>query len=324
MRIRLLTRQQVASLLTFSDYVDLVEHAFRFHAEGRSLPPQLMHVDAAGGEFHVKGGGLLMDRWYFALKANGSFFQNPSKLGLPAIQGAILLFDAENGTPLALMDSAEITIQRTGAATAVAARHLARPESKVATICGCGKQGRVQLTALQHVLPLERAYLWDADRAAAERLAAEAELVIDVVVADDLKTAVSQSDIVVTCTPSRAPFIRRAWIRPGTFVAAIGADSPGKHELDADLLACSTVVVDLLNQAAHVGELQHPIAKHLMTTADVQAELGEILVGHRVGRTRHDEVIVYDATGTALQDVVAAAAAYERAADQNVGQIVEL
>src|SRR5512139_1773259 len=100
MSIRLLTRAQVAGLLAFPDYVEGVARAFRLHADGLSLAPQLMHVDGNGGEFHVKGGGLLLDRWYFALKANGAFFDNPSKRGLPAIQGAILLFDAESGTPL--------------------------------------------------------------------------------------------------------------------------------------------------------------------------------------------------------------------------------
>jgi alanine dehydrogenase len=325
--LRVLTRRHVAGLLTFPEYVEAVERAFRLHAEGRSLPPQLMHVDAGGGEFHVKGGGLLLDRWYFALKANGSFFDNPATLGLPAIQGAILLFDAGNGTPLALLDSGEITVQRTGAATAVAARYLARLDSRTATVCGCGKQGRIQLTALLHVLPIQRVHAWDASIETMERFAQEAASGGDLPVqaTRDLEAAVRNSDVVVTCTPSRVPFVRRAWIRPGTFVAAVGADSPGKQELDADVLAPpAVVVVDLLEQAAKVGELQHPLKAGLVTADGVHAELGEIIAGRKRGRTRDEQVIVYDATGTALQDVVAAAEVYRRAVEAGVGTVVDL
>ncbi len=325
--MKLLTRAQVASLLRFDDYVTGVEQAFRLHADGRSLAPQLMHVDAPEGEFHVKGGGLLLDRWYFALKANGSFFGNPARHGLPAIQGGILLFDAEQGTPLALLDSGEITIQRTGAATAVAARLLARPGSATATICGCGRQGRVQLKALAHVLPLTRAYVWDANPDAARALASavppRAGLVVEAVT--ELEAAVRASDAVATCTPARTPFVRRAWLRAGTFVAAIGADSPGKQELDADVLAPPTaVVVDLLDQSAQVGELQHALAAGLMTRGDVRGELGEVIAGRRPGRTSADEVIVFDATGTALQDAVAAVAAWRRAVETGVGTEIDL
>ena len=327
MSIRLLTRGQVAGLLTFPDYVEGVARAFRLHADGHSLAPQLMHVDGNGGEFHVKGGGLLLDRWYFALKANGSFFENPSRRGLPAIQGAILLFDGESGTPLALLDSGEITIQRTGAATAVAARYLARPDSAVATVCGCGKQGRIQLTALRHVLPIARVFAWDRHAEAAREYAAElsgaAGLVVEAI--DDLEPAIRQSDVVVTCTPSRSPFVRRPWLRPGSFVSAVGADSPGKQELDADVLAPpAVVVVDLLDQAEHVGELQHAIAAGHLARAGVHAELGEVVTGRKPGRRAADETFVFDATGTALQDVVAAALAYERALERGVGTEIDL
>src|SRR5258708_2454372 len=154
----LLTRQDIASLLTLPDYVRVVENAFRLHAEGSTLAPALAHVDAIGGEFHIKAGGLNGPTPYFGLKVNGGFFQNKARNGMPNIQGLIVLSRADNGLPLAVMDSIEITIQRTGASTAVAAKYLARPDSRVVTICGCGNQGRIQLTALKQVLPLERAY----------------------------------------------------------------------------------------------------------------------------------------------------------------------
>jgi ornithine cyclodeaminase/alanine dehydrogenase-like protein (mu-crystallin family) len=209
----------------------------------------------------------------------------------------------------------------------VAAKYLARGDARTATICGCGKQGRVQLAALTHVLPIERVHAWDASADAMERFATReaAERGLDVRVAHDLEAAVRESDVVVTCTPSRAPFIRRGWIRAGAFVAAVGADSPGKQELDADVLAPPAVlVVDLLAQAVAVGDLQHALRAGLVAAEGVHAELGDIVSGRKAGRTGDEQVIVYDATGTALQDVVAAAEVYRRAVAAGVGTTVEL
>lgn len=317
----LLARKQISSLLSFEDYVGAVEDAFRRHALGETLEPALAHVDAAGGEFHIKAGGLLSDPPYFALKVNGGFFQNRAKHGLPNIQGLIVLSRADNGVPLAAMDSIEITIQRTGAATAVAAKHLARPNSRVCTVCGLGNQGRVQLRGLKHALPLEVVYAWSQtkDEFASFRDAVQSELAVEVLWAEDLGAAVSASDAVVTCTPSRKPFLRRDWVKPGTFIAAVGADSPDKQELDADLTASMLVVADLRAQVIHVGETHHAIVAGLMWADQIHAEIGEIITGKRPGRTYDTETILYDSTGTALQDAAAAAMAYERARAAGVG-----
>ncbi len=172
--VLLLKRSEVRSLLTLPDCIPVVEEAFRLHAEGQSLAAGLLNAGSGDGEFHIKAGGLRFERTYFALKANGSFFHNRERHGLPNIQGVIILFDGDNGSPLAILDSIEITLQRTGAAVAVAARHLAQPDSSVVTVCGCGQQGRVQLRALRLVLPaLRHAYAFDADPAAARRYASE-------------------------------------------------------------------------------------------------------------------------------------------------------
>jgi ornithine cyclodeaminase/alanine dehydrogenase len=317
----LLSRSDIASLLTFDDYIRVVEEAFRLHAEGCALDPALAHVDADGGEFHIKAGGLRGATPYFALKVNGGFFQNRSRFNLPNIQGLIVLSRADNGTPLAAMDSIEITKQRTGAATAVAARLLARPASHTCTVCGCGTQGRIQLRALKHVLPIERAFVWsrDAQKAAAFADQMSRELGIAVMPSADLGQALAQSDVCVTCTPARAPFLSRSQVPPGMFIAAVGADSPDKQELDADLVACSKIVADLRAQAATVGETHHAIAGGLLNPTHVHAELGELLLGRVPGRTSGTEVIIFDSTGTALQDVAAAAAVYERARANGVG-----
>jgi ornithine cyclodeaminase/alanine dehydrogenase len=317
----LLTRFQVASLLTLDDYISIVEEAFRRHSEGASLDPALAHVDADDGEFHIKAGGLRGRTPYFALKVNGGFFQNRLRYDLPNIQGVIVLFRADNGTPLAVMDSIEITIQRTGAATAVAAKYLAKPDSRVCVVCGCGNQGRVQLRALARVLPLERVFAWsrDKERAATYCSTMSKELGISVVPTVESGTAIQQSDALITCTPSRSPFIRRPDVPPGMFIGAIGADSPAKQELDADLVAASTIVADLASQATTVGETHHAIEAGLMRPDQVHAELGDIIAGKRPGRTDARQIIIFDSTGTALQDVAAAAAVYERALQTGVG-----
>ena len=130
----LLGRRDVAALLSLDECIDAVEQAFKSHAEGRSLPPAALGMHARGGGFHIKAAGLELARPYFAAKVNGNFFQNKQRFGMPNIQGVIALCDAENGYPLAVMDSIEITIIRTGAATGVAAKYLARPDATVATI----------------------------------------------------------------------------------------------------------------------------------------------------------------------------------------------
>jgi alanine dehydrogenase len=311
----LLDREDIASLLTLGDCIAAVEQAFRAHAEGKSLAPGLLHIDAANGEFHVKAGGFKEPTPYFALKANAGFFKNAERFGLPNIQGLILLYSGETGAPLAVMDSGGITVKRTGAATAVAAKYLARPESKIVTVCGCGTQGRVQLRALTEVLPIKHVNAFSIDEDEAHQFVAEMGRELDITIhqRSDLADAVRASDLCVTCTPSHEFFIEQSYVAPGTLMIAMGADSPDKQEIDPQLVAGSVVVVDLLDQCVEVGELHHAVAAGLMTPDDVRAELGDIVAGTAPGRLSEDETIVFDSTGTALQDAAAAALAYERA-----------
>lgn len=319
----LLSRRDVADLLTLAECVAAVEEAFRQHARGRALPPAILGVPAEGGGFHVKAAGLRMGgRVYFAAKTNANFPGNPGRSGLPTIQGIVLLFDGENGVPLAVLDSIEITILRTGAATAAAAKRLARPDARVATICGCGEQGRVQLEALALALPLQRAWAYDADPERARRFAREAGRYhrFEVEPASDLAAAVRESDAVVTCTPSRKALIVDADVSPGTFLAAVGADSAGKQEFDPRILTRAKVVVDSLDQCAEIGDLHHAIAAGLLTRSDVHAELAEVIEGTKAGRASAEEIVVFDSTGTALEDVAAAAAVYEKALKEGRGR----
>ena len=310
----LLNRSTIAALLRPEDYLTAVEGAFRAHGRGESLATGLLHIDSGGGEFHIKASGLPLRRTYVGVKVNGAFWQNRAR-GFPYVHGGLLLFDGETGIPLALMDSVEITVQRTAAATAVAARHLARADSRVVTICGTGTQGRAQLRFLARVLQVERVQAFGRRLEQTERYCEEmtAELGLAMVPVDDLARAARQSDVIITCTPAQAPLLGLDDVSPGTFVAAVGSDNPSKQELEPALLAGSIVVADIVAQCARVGELHHAIDAGLMRQADVHAELGEIVAGRKPGRTADSDVIVFDSTGTALQDVAAAAVAYERA-----------
>lgn len=316
-----LTRADVEQLLDLDDCIAAVESAFALRGEGKARPPGTLSFPYAEGGFHIKAAGLDLARPYFAVKVNGNFSDNPRRHQMPAIQGVIALCDANNGFPLALLDSIAITIARTGAATAVAARYLARPESAAVTICGCGNQGRVQLAALARVLPLRCAEVFDADPANAQSLATEMrkKIGIEVTVGDDLARSLRSCDVAVTCTPSRRPFIRLEDLAPGTFLAAVGADSPDKQELEPPVLASSRLVVDVLDQCAEFGELHHALAAGVLRREDVWAELSEIVARKKPGRQSASEVVVFDSTGTALQDVAAAALVFERAERTGVG-----
>jgi alanine dehydrogenase len=320
----LLTRHDVAALLTIEECIGAVERVFKLSGEGKTTPPGILGVHATDGGFHIKAGLLDLDRSYFAAKINANFPGNPKRLGLPAIQGLVALCDGDCGSPLAVMDSIELTIQRTGAATAVAAKYLARPDSKTVTICGCGNQGRISLKALTKVLPIERAWAYDRDHDQAEHFASELapELRIDIAVVSDLENAVRQSDICITCTPSKQPFFKRDFVVPGTFIAAVGADSPEKQELEPALLSHNKIVVDMLEQCAGIGEVHHGLDAGVITREDVYAELGEVLARVKPGRTSSDEIIIFDSTGMALQDVVTAAAVYEKAVIKGAGTLI--
>lgn len=316
----LLSRADIAALVDLDDVIEAVERAFALHAEGSVPDPGILGCPVEGGGFHVKSAWLPAPEGRFAVKANANFPGNRAASGRPTVQGVIVLFAGDGGFPLAVMDSIEITILRTAAATAVAAQHCARADARTVTIFGCGDQARAQVLALARVRAVERVFAYDLDYRRAEALAAAlAETGLDARAVRDFRPALAESEICVTCTPSREPFLAREDLAPGTFVAAVGADWPEKQELEADLVASSALVVDLLEQCATSGELHHALDAGLMTRDQVRAELGEVVAGKKPGRISDDEIVIFDSTGTALQDVAAARIVYERAISARAG-----
>jgi alanine dehydrogenase len=277
-----------------------------------ALEGKRFHVPAREGMFHIVSGGLMPhgERALLGLKANGHF---PEPDGTRRVTGAMLLMDADGGQPLALLDSRVLTALRTAAVTAVAARRLARADPPG------------QIDALAAVLPLESVAVCAPNRSHAETVADHARARgLAAQVAPDLPSAASTSDVIVSVTTASEPVLFDSDVPPGCFVAALGADAPGKQELDLRLLANSRVVVDRLDQTANAGELRSALAAGAMTEADVHAELGEVVAGVKPGRTREDERFIFDSTGTALQDVAAASLLVKRAQECGRGVEIEL
>jgi alanine dehydrogenase len=317
----LLSRSEVAQLLTMPECIDSVERMFRLLGEGKLPAPAILGIKAERGGLHIKAGLLPGERSYLVAKLNTNFPGNRTQENLPTIQGLIMLCDGENGTPLAVLDSIDITIKRTAAATAVAAKYLVRRDSTVVTICGCGEQARAQLNALRAVLPFQKIFAFDVRNDVARQFTAEAgqESHCEIEAVTDLSSALRQSDVCITCTTAERFFVRKVDVRAGTFIAAVGADNPKKQEIDPALMTSAKIVADSLDQCCTIGDTHHAVAAGLMRKENVYAELSEIVAGHKIGRGTDDEIIIFDSTGIALEDAVATIVVYEKARQLEAG-----
>lgn len=325
----LLSRSDVESVLTMRDCLTAVEDAFGELARGKTLMPQrsVIRIDRheglclgmpafVGGEVNALG-----------LKLVTVYANNPSRHGLPTILGTLLLCDPATGKAVAIMDAGYLTAVRTGAASGVATKYLARDDAKTCVVFGAGAQARTQLEAIQLVRPLERVLVLDVERQAAERFAEEmgAKLGIDVAPTEDARRAVGDSDLVVTATSSREPVFDGEWLRPGTHINNIGSHSPDARELDTTTVKRSKFVADLREaNLAEAGDILIPIREGAVTEGHIHASLGEIVVGERAGREDRDEITVFKSCGLAIQDVATAAAVYAAAREKGIGTSVEL
>jgi alanine dehydrogenase len=309
----LLSRNDVEKLLSLTECIEAVENVFRWQGEGKIPAPGILGVKTRRGGLHIKAGFLPGDPGHIVAKLNTNFSENSAAFGMPTIQGVIVIFAANNGAVLAILDSMEITINRTAAATAVAAKYLARKNSRVATICGCGRQAAAQLRALCTVLPLEKTFAHDRNEKIARNFAVKLSLKCEIEPVRDLSEAIRRSDVVVTCTPSRRFFIRQEEVKAGTFIAAVGADAEEKQEIDPALMASAKVVADSIDQCCAIGDMHHAIAAGLMERGNIYAELSEIVAGRKPDRPHADEIIVFDSTGVAIEDAIAAVTVYEKA-----------
>lgn len=322
-QIKILTETELRRLISLDlEAVSCVEHAFRVLAGGAVVMPPIMRLDIhdANGEVDVKT-AYVPGLDSFAIKISPGFFNNP-KLGLPSVNGLMVLFSARTGLVEALLlDNGYLTDVRTAAAGAVAARHLSNANARCAAIIGTGAQARLQLKAVTLVRPIESARIWGRNPAAATAAAAELslELGLPVSAAAAVAEAVAGADIIVTTTPSTIPLLRAGWLEPGQHVTAMGSDAEHKNEVDPAAIArVDLYVADSLSQTRRLGELHHAIAAGLIAADAPLPELGQIIAG-APGRTSPDQITLCDLTGTGVQDTAIATLARERAVAQGAG-----
>lgn len=320
----LLSKPDIEQLLGLNEAIKSVEDVFCAYNQGRIELPPIVHADVADGEFHIKAGGYKEGLHpYFTTKINGGFFSNGAKHNLPSILGLIVLNDTRNGYPLAVMESSTITSMRTAAAMAVAAKHLANPDATTATLCGCGKQASWQLRALKEVFPLLTTifvYSSTFEKSAQFCDIMAQELRMDIIPVKDLEKALQTSTICITCTSSKKDFLKKWMVPPGMFIAAMGADSPDKQEIDPLLFKEAKIVVDIREQCAAVGELHHALKLKLVDLNKEIVDLGQVVSGKSLVREKSDDIIIFDSTGTAMQDTALAGLVYEKAIRYNKGQ----
>lgn len=294
----LIPSAQVLNHITINQAISAVEHAIARLGAGHVGAPVSLGVAVAKGSFHVKAcASTSPDRAnLFVAKVNANFPGNPG-IGRPTIQGVIAVFDASNGDVRAIVDSPSITSLRTAATTAVVIRHLAPGNARIATVVGCGALGRFHLEALR-ACGIHRIFVFDKEPAHAHAAAtwARESLAIECEAVDDMRAATLQSQIVVTCTPSRQPFLGRNDVSPGTLIAAVGADNENKSEIEPALLQVARVVTDLTAQCLKNGDLRNSPSK------TPSGELTDVVAG-RVARTGADEIVIFDSTGLAVEDL---------------------
>jgi alanine dehydrogenase len=317
-----LSNADVSELLTMEQCIAAVEETLRAHALGQTIAPGMLGAHVEHGGFHVKTAGIRGERSRFVAKVNANFPRNPATFGLPTIQGVLTLFDADDGRVLAIMDSTLITCVRTAATSAIAAKYASAAGANRLAIVGCGEQGRSHLRAMRCVRPISQVMVHDLRPEIARdfqrEMSAETQVPIEVMTSLD---AVREADIVVTCTTSNRWFLSRAHVSPGTFIAAVGADNPLKHEIEPELIASSVVITDSTEQAATIGDLHHALKKGIAGRDIVRGELHEVIAGRMQVRREAHEITVFDSTGTALQDLGAASGVYDRAMQREISRI---
>ena len=320
----LLTQREIARLVDMRMAIRSAREAFIAMARGQTVMPPKLYLPLPGGDDFRAMPAFLRRPAACGVKWVNVHLNN-HRLGLPTVMAVIVLNDPATGVPLAVMDGLLITKLRTAAASAVAAKALARPESRVVGLIGCGAQADAQVEALAELFRLSRVKVWGHLPSEASRFCRRMRRALPRMIFEpcaEIERCVRGSDLIVTLTPSRRPLVKRAWVAPGTHVNAIGADAPGKQELDPRILHDALVVVDDRAQAIHGGELNVPVRCGQYRARQIHATLGEILLGRRRGRRSSQEITVFDSTGLATHDVALASAIARRARLHHLGRTV--
>jgi alanine dehydrogenase len=327
----LLTGKQVKKLLDMQHVLGAVEDAFRHKGLGKAqMPPKVyLFYQKYDGDLRTMP-SYVEDMDVSAVKIVNVHPQNAKNYGMRTVMAVLVLINPRTGQPLAFMDATHITDMRTGGASAIASKYLARPNPKVLGIIGCGNQARTQMLALiTQYGHFDEVRLFDIFPEKSKALAREfrrhyKDKVGKVKAVKEAKDAVVDADILVTATSSRAPIVQDEWVKPGMHINCIGADAPGKQEVDPKVLKRARLVIDDWEQASHSGEINVPLSKGELVKEDVNAEIGQVVAGLKPGRESDDQVTVFCSTGLAIQDCLTAKLAYDAALQQKVGKYMQI
>jgi alanine dehydrogenase len=323
----ILRGEEIRYTVQMGEILEAVEQVFIEKAMGRTqMPPKVyLYYKKYNGDLRVMPSHTeALD--VSAVKVVNVHPQN-RQFGLPTVMATIILIDPKTGFPLSIMDGTWITAMRTGAASGVATKYLARKDSRALGLVGAGAQAETQLTAIANVIRLERVKVWslyESESLDFVQRWSEAYPGVNFSAEQDIQHVVQGSDIVVTVTPSRQPLVMDEWVEAGTHINAVGADAPGKQELDPMILRRSRIFVDDMEQACHSGEVNMPLAERIISREDILGELGDVIAQRMPGRTSEDEVTVFTSTGLALEDAITARLVYQRAIRNGVGTKIEL
>ncbi len=330
MKLRILSGSDVRQAITMAEAIDAVQAAYVQLSTGQAIVPLRTPVPVASRQAVT----LFMPAYLGSSDALGAkivsvFPGNPAR-GLPTIHAVVIVVDAETGRPVALMDGTYLTALRTGAASGVATRLLARPESRVVAIMGAGAQARTQLEAVCTVRAIDKAWVYDPRPEAAAQYVDEMRqrgrpFPADVAVAGSPAQAVSAADVICTATTSTAPVFDDADVKPGAHINGVGSYTPEMQEVPAATVARARVVVDSRSASlAEAGDLIIPLGQGLISPESIHGEIGEVAAGRISGRGSDDEVTFFKSVGVAVQDVAVAEAVLRRAAELGLGVEVEL
>ncbi|MGQ9585385.1 MAG: ornithine cyclodeaminase family protein [Anaerolineae bacterium] len=315
-RILVVKREDVDGRIQIKDCISLVAKAFGAWAEGKVEMPTKYHYAGQFGLWFFMGGNV---------EPLGAM---AVKLGCAPPGRAscqVIYYDHVTAQPLALMEGMWVTALRTGAAAAVGAKHLARPGSRVVSIVGSGTVGWNSLVALRECFSIEKAYAADASADARRAFAERARARYDFpVVEASVEEAARAADILVTATPSREPIVKAEWIRAGTHISAMGADSQGKQELDSRLHQKARIVCDSVEQCLQWGDINNSVRAGLLNEERIVGNIGEVILGRKKGRTSEEDITLFDATGMGIQDAAVAKLIYETALREGLGMWAEL
>lgn len=336
--IRIVSQADIASTITPSQVIACVEEAFTWKAQDKtSTFPLVFHEFQPGISDMDITSGHLKPAHIFGLKLV-SFFEENDAQGLPKLYGTLLLVDDQTGQPKALMEGTHLTGLRTGAAAAIGAKALARPESATFLLVGAGHQCPFQISAMMCAFPNlvnilianphnpEKAFnvVRGIRQQVCEVTGYEIPSSVNIEGVVNLEEAVRKSDIITTATAARSPLISDEWVTPGTHFSCVGSDMSGKQELDSHILAHARIFVDDLAQCLEVGEIECAVEQQIISPDDITGEIGAALLDPEIGRKNVDDITVFDSTGIAIQDLAAAKAVLDVAEKTDLGTLAPL